>query len=304
MKVIEATEMGMCFGVRDALEIAFARPDARDITVWGELVHNEAVLARLARHGYRRVAETPRRELPETPKLLVTAHGISDRERKRLEAAGKRLIDTTCPLVARVHESAKELERSGHHVIVLGRPGHVEVRGNVCDLSSISIVASASDVRTFESRKLGVVAQSTFVASVAREIVAAIERHNPGASVVWRDTICDPTKRRVRALDDLLSRVDAIVVVGGRNSNNTKQLVRSCEDRSIPAWHVQGAGDLDPRWFDGSETVGLTAGTSTLDTTIAEVRDALRAMPTRRQGSARELRQARVEVGAQRIRDT
>jgi 4-hydroxy-3-methylbut-2-enyl diphosphate reductase len=225
--------------------------------------------------------ENEQRELPNTSKLLVTAHGISDRERRRLEAAGKQLIDTTCPLVTRVHETARRLERSGHHVIVLGRPGHVEVRGIVGDLVGYTVVAVPDDVRAWPYPKLGVVAQSTFMQATARQLVGLIERHNPRAAVVWEDTICDPTKRRVQALDELLSRVDAVVVVGGRNSHNTRQLVAACQARSIRAWHVQGAADLDPCWFLAGETVGLTAGTSTPDATIAEVRIALLALPGR-----------------------
>ncbi|MHC5211056.1 MAG: 4-hydroxy-3-methylbut-2-enyl diphosphate reductase [Planctomycetota bacterium] len=278
MNVIDATEMGMCFGVKEALKLAFDRSDAHEITIWGELVHNEAVLGRLSRHGYHMAPEDGRRELPQTPKLLVTAHGISDRERRRLEAAGKQLIDTTCPLVVRVHETARRLERTGHHVIVLGRPGHVEVRGIVGDLDDYTVVAEDDDVRTWPFPKLGVVAQSTFMQANARRILALIERRNPHAAVVGKDTICDPTKRRVQALDELLSRVHSVVVVGGRNSNNTKQLVAACRKRSIPAWHVQGAVDLDPCWFRADETVGLTAGTSTPDETIAEVRNALLAL--------------------------
>jgi len=270
--------MGMCFGVKDALEAALQRSDAPEITIWGELVHNEVVLDRLKHHGYRMVAEGERRSLPETEKMLVTAHGISDFERSQLESAGKQLIDTTCPLVVRVHESARQLERRGFHVIVLGRPGHVEVRGICGDLENYTIVSSLADVRAWPYPKLGVVAQSTFMTAIAREIVAEIERQNSDAEVVWKDTICDPTKQRVLALERLMDRVDVMVIVGGRNSNNTKQLVRSCEARAIPVHHVQGVADVDPAWFDGSETVGLTAGTSTLDETIAEVRNTLLAM--------------------------
>lgn len=278
MRVIQATVRGMCFGVRDALETAFLGQDGEGVTVWGELVHNGAIQRKLEAHGYRMVAETDREGLPETERVLITAHGISDKERRRLLEAGKQLIDTTCPLVRRVHETGRRLERSGHHVVVIGRPGHVEVTGIVGDLSSYSVVASAGDVESWDHAKLGVVAQSTTTQLEAEEIVGEIHRKNPEAELCWIDTICDPTKERILALEALLPRVDAVVVVGGRNSNNTRQLVRFCEDRGVPARHVQGPDDLDPAWFAGCEAVGLTAGTSTLDWTIARVHHALRSI--------------------------
>jgi 4-hydroxy-3-methylbut-2-enyl diphosphate reductase len=109
-------------------------------------------------------------------------------------------------------------------------------------------------------------------------IVAAIHSANPGADVRFVDTICQPTKDHQRALERLLERVEAVVVVGGKNSNNTKALVGRCRLAGARAWHVQTAADIDPSWFDGLEEVGLTAGTSTLEETITEVRRVLESI--------------------------
>jgi 4-hydroxy-3-methylbut-2-enyl diphosphate reductase len=103
----------------------------------------------------------------------------------------------------------------------------------------------------------------------------AVEVQNPGTEVRFIDTVCQPTKDHQKALERLLDRIEAVVVVGGRHSNNTRELAARCRERGLPAVHVQGAADLDPAWFNGLETVGLTAGTSTLDETVAEVRQAL-----------------------------
>src|SRR6516164_10805 len=118
MKVITADVMGMCFGVRDALGFMDTVPDPEAVTIHGELVHNEAVLTDLKERGFRMTSEADRRELPRTPLVLITAHGVSDAERRRLENAGKRLLDTTCPLVARAHEAARALQQDGFHVLV------------------------------------------------------------------------------------------------------------------------------------------------------------------------------------------
>lgn len=274
MQVIRAEAMGMCFGVRDALELAFDEAQPQATTIHGELVHNEEVLARLRARGFHMQAEQ-HRQLPATRRILITAHGISDRERQRLEGAGRELLDTTCPLVVRVHEAARQLQDSGHHVLVIGRPGHVEVRGIVGDLRHYHVVAGVDAVETYPHDRLGVVCQSTFMEEAAQEILAAIETRNPTAEVRFVDTICEPTKQRVRAVRDLARRVPVMVVVGGSNSNNTRQLVKMAEALGCRAHHVQGPGDLQLHWFQGVRVVGLTAGTSTLAETIDRVEVAL-----------------------------
>lgn len=278
MQIILADVLGMCFGVRDALAVIndIDRPD--DVTIHGELVHNEKVLDQLHERGFHMVDEQRRTNLPITDTVLITAHGVSQKERRRLEDAGKRLIDTTCPLVTRAHEAAQKLQRDGYHVLVIGKPGHVEVQGVIEDLASYDIVPAAEDVRTYPHKKLGIMCQTTTPVEVAHRIRRAVEAKNPKAEVRFVDTICHPTKDHQKALERLLDQVQAVVVVGGRNSNNTKQLVRRCEERGVPAFHVQDADDLRPEWFDGIERVGLTAGTSTLAETIRRVHDGLLAL--------------------------
>jgi 4-hydroxy-3-methylbut-2-enyl diphosphate reductase len=275
MKVIRAEVLGMCFGVRDALEIIEGVDAPRDVTIHGELVHNEAVLAALESRGFAMTREKERQAVPETPVVLITAHGISERERTRLSEAGKQLIDTTCPLVARVHQSAMDLQSRGYHVLLIGRRGHVEVQGIIEDLDRFDVVETEEDVQRYPSERLGIVCQTTASARTVAKIRAAIARLNPDAEIRFVDTVCHPTKDHQRSLERLVEQVDAMVVVGGHNSNNTRELVALCRERGVPALHVQGARDLDPEWFAAYETVGLTAGTSTLDSTIDEVHHAI-----------------------------
>lgn len=281
MHVIRADAMGLCFGVRDALELVDAVADPRDVTIYGELVHNETVLVQLQTRGFAMTPESRRDELPAATNVLITAHGISDRERRRLQAAGKTLIDTTCPLVRRVHLAAQSLEAKGFHVLVIGRPGHVEVRGIVEDLASCDVVSSVDDVRAWPHARLGIVCQTTTPPHLAEQIETAIRRRNPHAEVRFVNTICEPTRDRQSAVERLCRQVDVVVVVGGANSNNTRQLVALCRRLGTPAHHVQSAAGVDPAWFEGCTTAGLTAGTSTLDETIEEVYQRLRAIPSR-----------------------
>jgi 4-hydroxy-3-methylbut-2-enyl diphosphate reductase len=275
MRVIRADVLGMCFGVRDALAIMKRVDRPEEVTIHGELVHNPIVLHQLERRGFRNSSESNRASMAGTPVVLITAHGVSDLERGRLEAAGKRLIDTTCPLVVRAHRAAVTLRDEGYHILLIGRKGHVEVQGIAEDLPSVDIIESEADVATYPHNRLGVVCQTTTPERLVKSVRQAIEDRNPHAEIRFIDTVCLPTKDHQRSLDRLLDRVEAMVVVGGRNSNNTRELVALCHEREIPAVHVQAASELDPSWFAEFETVGLTAGTSTLDSTIEEVERAL-----------------------------
>jgi len=285
MIILEASELGMCFGVRDALELLdrIAEPDT--VTIHGELVHNGEVLSELDRRGFHRTGETDR-PLPTTKRVMVTAHGISDRERSRLEAAGKQLIDTTCPLVKHAHDVARQLEREGRRVIVIGKPDHVEVRGITGDLENPIVVSDESQVKTWPETRFGIVCQTTTREHAAARLVAVIRRRNPRADIAHRDTICSPTKARVQALRELVSRTEVLVVVGGAESNNTAQLAAAARRAGITAYHVERASDLRADWFRGRRTVGLTAGTSTLDRTIAAVRARLESFAARAQRQA------------------
>jgi 4-hydroxy-3-methylbut-2-enyl diphosphate reductase len=279
MRVIRAEVMGMCFGVRDALRTIEAIDDPQRVTILGQLVHNEIVLGELSARGFAMQREASlgcsTDEMPQTDHVLVTAHGISDRLRSRLESAGKTLLDTTCPLVMRAHHAARALQERGYHVLVIGRKGHVEVRGIVDDLTSADVIESELDVRAYSQSKLGILCQTTVTERQAEAIRATIAARNPKAEIRYVDTICLPTKEHQRSLERLLERVEAVVVVGGSNSNNTRQLVDLCRSRGRPVVHVQSAAELDPLWFKEFATVGLTAGTSTLERTIDEVHRAL-----------------------------
>lgn len=278
MEIIRASSMGLCFGVRDAIQTATTVERPADVTIHGELVHNDRVLVQLQQLGIQMRAEGERYNIASTSTVLVTAHGISERERGRLLAAGKKLIDTTCPLVRRVHESAQSLARDGYHVLLIGRPGHIEVQGITEDLASYNVVASVDDVKTWPCTKLGVICQTTTPPHQASEILSAIRNSNPAAEVRFVNTICQPTAERQEALEQLCRIVDAVVVVGGANSNNTRQLLSLAREKGIPAWHVQSASDLRSAWLENCNCVGLTAGTSTLDATVDEVYEALDAM--------------------------
>jgi 4-hydroxy-3-methylbut-2-en-1-yl diphosphate reductase len=278
VKVIRARNMGFCFGVRDALAAteAIARP--AEVTIYGELVHNGQINRRLKDRGFLKLPERMREADAPTESLLVTAHGISERRRRRLLEAGKTLIDTTCPLVRNAHSAARGLRDERWFVVVIGRRDHVEVRGIVEDLADFAVVERESDVVSWPAERIGVIAQTTTPTWQAERILRLIRYENAGREVRFVDTICRPTKERQEAVAELSREVRHLVVVGGKSSNNTRQLAALGESLGMTVRTVETASDLRPEWFLGLEHVGLTAGTSTPDDLIAEVERALRAM--------------------------
>ena len=276
MRVIRAEVLGMCFGVRDALAVIDGISEPRAVTIHGQLVHNEIVNSQLESRGFVLRGERERAQsVPDTHSVLITAHGISDRERQRLLSAGKRLIDTTCPLVTRVHRVAHDLQSQGYHVLVIGRRGHVEVNGITEDLDHCDVIESVEHVCAYKYDRLGIICQTTVTDERAAAIRTAIAERNATAEIRFIDTVCSPTKERQTALELLLERVDAVVVVGGRNSNNTRELVARCDQKDKPVVHVQDALELQADWFRNFQSVGLAAGTSTLPDTIDRVHQAL-----------------------------
>ncbi|MEN6627499.1 MAG: 4-hydroxy-3-methylbut-2-enyl diphosphate reductase [Candidatus Sumerlaeia bacterium] len=291
MKVIRAAAMGMCFGVRDALEVARGIVEPAEVTIYGELVHNEAVTRELAGRGFRVLGEAERKsKMPVTPKIMITAHGISKIERLRMSAAGYELIDTTCPLVRRAHEAARELAAMGCFVLVIGRRGHVEVEGIVGDLKRHEVIESAAEARQYGEPFIGVLCQTTTAPAVAGEIIERIRLLNAGSQIHYAPTICRATMDRQAAVRSLLARVEALVVVGGRKSNNTIQLAEMARGAGKPCALVTSADEVDAGWLAQFETVGLTAGTSTPDEAIEAVHR--RMVEIARETDSREWRQA------------
>lgn len=269
LTVRRAEHMGMCFGVRDAITLAKREAAVAPLTVLGELVHNATVLEELSRSGVR-FENQP--EHVRTPAAMITAHGTSDGARARAESAGLQLRDATCPLVHQAHRQLQGLVEQGYHPVVIGCAGHVEVRGMIDDLEAVDVVLSAQEVMQLQARKrFGVVAQTTQPIARVRLLVEQIRQTFSEADVKFVDTVCQPTKQRQSSAEALGRQSDVVIVVGGANSNNTKELARTCGRYCEAVYHVQGPEDVRAEWLPWGGVAGLTAGTSTPDTLIDAV---------------------------------
>lgn len=279
MQIIKAEHLGMCFGVRDAIELAIGEAGAGPLTILGDLVHNDAVLADLRARGIA-TAQNPAEVT--TPRVMVTAHGASARKLAGTRALGLEIVEATCPLVHVAHRAIRALLRDGYHPIIVGQRTHVEVRGLTEDLEAFDVVLDESDVLALEERpRMGVAAQTTQPIERVRRLVALIRQRFPRSDVRFIDTVCHPTKQRQAAAVDLARRSDVVIVVGGANSNNTRELVDTCSRHCARVHHVQNASELRAEWLRIAETVGITAGTSTPDAIIDRVESRIRELAAR-----------------------
>ena len=264
----------MCFGVRDAITLALEHADAGPLTILGDLVHNPTVLNRLEAKG---IAVAQDVAAVKTPTLMVTAHGTSERSLARSRALGLTVVEATCPLVRVAHRAVAALARDGYHVVIVGQRDHVEVRGLTGDLDRFDVVLDDNDVFALEEHpRIGVAAQTTQAIEKVRHLVALIRRRFPQSAVRFLDTVCKPTKERQSAAVEMARQADVVIVVGGRGSNNTRELVKTCARYCARVHHVQTDADVCPEWFDAATVVGLTAGTSTPDDVIDRVEARIR----------------------------
>lgn len=269
MKVIVADHFGICFGVRDAIAQAKALAQEVPLTILGELVHNPIVREQLRSQG---IQEEPSANAANG-RVMITAHGTSDKQREALNKRGLEVADGTCPLVRYAHDQLKGLVRAGYFPVVIGLADHVEVGGLVGDFVEACVINEAADIRKLPlRRRYGIVSQTTQPIDRVRALVAEIARLYPNAKIRFVDTVCKPTKDRQLALKKLIAAVEVVVVVGGRQSNNTRQLVQTCRAAGKRSLHIERPEELQPEWFRGVAVVGLTGGTSTLPETVEAVR--------------------------------
>jgi len=275
MKIIRAEHLGMCFGVRDAIALARKQANEGPVTILGDLVHNETVVAELRARGVR---FEQRVDAVTTPVAMITAHGASARAINEVRERGLAVLEATCPLVHFAHRSMARLVQEGYHPVVIGKRDHVEVRGLTGDLDEFDVIETEEDVLKLQERpRFGVVSQTTQPIAKARHLVQILQARFAGAEVRFIDTVCLPTKQRQTAAVELARQCDVVIVIGGAHSNNTRELVASCGQHCSRVHHVQTAADLREEWFEDSDKVGITAGTSTPDELIEQVEARVRS---------------------------
>ncbi len=278
--VCVASHFGMCFGVKAAIAKTKKLASHTPITILGELAHNDTVIKKLENLGAKK--SNLEDHNAKTPNVIITAHGTSDTQRKKWADNGYIVTDTTCPLVHKAHNALKTLILAEYTPVLIGKPEHVEVRGLAGDFPQTQIILNIQDIDklNIKNNKIGIISQTTQQIDHVNSLLSEIKQKYPNAKVKYIDTVCSPTKERQTALVDLCNKSEIIIVVGGKNSNNTAQLAQKCRNLGCVAYHVQSPNDIKPTWFTGYKKVGITAGTSTPDEDVENIKRKLLQIAT------------------------
>lgn len=277
MKVIMAPQAGFCFGVKRALEATLGKAgdNYQPVYTLGPLIHNPQVVQDLANKGITAVNDI--REI-DNGMVIIRSHGVGPEILQAAAGRNLEIIDATCPFVKKAQQLARELHEQGYRVVVVGDKQHPEVTGLVGWTDNTGLVVESPEEAGSlpAAEKYGVISQTTQPEENFNGIVQVLKKK--AAEVKAYNTICHATRERQEEAVKLAEKVDAMVVVGGKNSANTQKLARLCQKTGTPTYHIETAGDLDNIDFTYMSKVGLTAGASTPDWIIEEVKRKMEEM--------------------------
>ncbi|MBS3131301.1 4-hydroxy-3-methylbut-2-enyl diphosphate reductase [Candidatus Woesearchaeota archaeon] len=309
MKISVARNSGFCFGVRRAIQIAeeVAGKNDKPTYVYGQLVHNEAVVNKLKGKGI--IFEDKIENIPDNAVAVLRAHGEPGTTYVSLEKksiTGKNLNDATCPLVTLVHNVAKKLKAAGYEVIIFGKHDHPEsigtsfyIRGKDTFIAEKPEYAGkvVEYIKKNNFGKVAIISQTTMSVDGYKKLIESINAllgkekfegihlsmNDLGKKYGFVDTICNPTKQRQLGTQELARLADIMIVVGGKNSSNAKELAHKCEEIGVETHYVQDETQLKGEWFEEKEHAGVAAGASTPDETINKVVEKIREMTEKRE---------------------
>ncbi|MEN6371482.1 MAG: 4-hydroxy-3-methylbut-2-enyl diphosphate reductase [Armatimonadota bacterium] len=273
MQVIVAEHAGFCFGVRRAIELVTkAVKSGGPLSTFGPLIHNPQEVKRLEAAG---VTVTTDIEGERIKRIVMPSHGVAQEKLDKAKEICDEIIDATCPYVAKVHRTVRELAKAGMQVVVVGDPAHSEVKGILSAAGPGAVaISSSEEAEDYDwPDRVGVVAQTTQTEDHFQNVVAIIRRKAKDVRAV--NTICVATRHRQEAAHDVAPEVDVMFVIGGRNSANTNRLRELCEEAGVPTYHIETAAEIKDEWLVGKSTAGITAGASTPDWLIKEVQGRL-----------------------------
>lgn len=285
MDVKIARTAGFCWGVRRTVDqvMQVADQGVGQVVTLGPIIHNPQAVARMREKGVGTVNTIAEVEAGTT--VVVRTHGAVKTELEAAEARGLTVVDGTCPYVKYPQAMAQRLSKQGYHLVIVGDENHAEVKGVVSYAEGpYTVVRPGGAVPAIKDKKVAVIAQTTCIGADFERLVGALAlRHKEVRAV---NTICNDTEERQADARSLAAEVDAVVVVGGKNSANTRHLAEICRSIQPRTWHVETEAELCAEWFDGCRQVGLSAGASTPDWVVEGVADWLRGLNGQPVGAA------------------
>jgi 4-hydroxy-3-methylbut-2-en-1-yl diphosphate reductase len=270
MKIIVAKDAGYCFGVRDAVNMAYdATEKYGSVYMLGDIVHNERVVNDLAKAGAKVVDSLE--DIPNDSPVLFRAHGTVNELWEKSTNKNMNVIDATCPLVHEIHREVKKLAVEGRQIIVVGDHGHDEVTAIANQVENTIIVANPEEAQQLKKMKrAGVVSQSTQTIENVQKIVNILMTKVFDLHFV--NTICFPTKRNQAQIKTLAETSDVMIIIGSFTSANSKRLTQLALEKNENSFQVTCANDVKNEWFTDVDQVGISAGASTPDELIEEVK--------------------------------
>ena len=275
MNIIVAKDAGYCFGVRDAVNMAYETSEKfGDVYMLGDIVHNEKVVNDLEQAGAKVVKSLE--AIPDKSPVLFRAHGTKKNIWNEAKQKDIDIIDATCPLVHEIHHEVKKLEDEKRQIIIIGDHGHDEVIAIADQVSKPIIISSPEEAQKLRRyKKAGAVSQSTQMIENVQSIVNILIQKVFDFKFV--NTICFPTKRNHEQIKDLSINCDLMIIIGSFTSANSKRLTELALQRNINSYQVTGKKDLKEKWFKNVKNVGISAGASTPDYLIKEVTEQIKS---------------------------
>jgi 4-hydroxy-3-methylbut-2-enyl diphosphate reductase len=275
MKVLLAKDAGYCFGVRDAVNLAYETAEKEgEVYMLGHIVHNENVVTELEKTGTKVIDDL--NEVPDNKPILFRAHGTVPKVWDEAEKRGINIVDATCPLVTEIHEEVRKLAAENRRIIIIGDHGHDEVNGIMEQVQDSIVLANPEEAKRLRKmKKAGVVSQSTQMIENVQDIINILMTKVFDLRFV--NTICFPTRRNHEQIKSLAELSDIMIVIGSFTSANSKRLTELAKERNERTYQVTCVNDLDSDWFQQSDTVGVSAGASTPDNIIKNVVTAIKS---------------------------
>ena len=275
MNITVAKTAGFCFGVKRAMDKVYEqmKESTGPIYTYGPIIHNEVVVQQLEEQGVHVIeSEEEIRGLKEGT-VIIRAHGVKRHIGDLIQAQGLKMVDATCPFVKKIHRIVEEKSAEGYTIVIVGSASHPEVEGihSWCAGPAyvIKTPEEAHNLEIPKGEKVCIVSQTTFNYKKFKDIVEILEKKEYNSSVV--NTICNATHERQEEARELASRVDSMIVIGGKSSSNTQKLFEICSGVCANTYYIQTFEDLQSQNFQSGDSVGITAGASTPNSIIEEV---------------------------------
>ena len=276
MNVTLAKSAGFCFGVKRAVNMVYEEIEKGNgpIYTYGPIIHNDEVVKDFEKNGVVVVKDLAQLDELEKGKIIVRSHGISRDEYITMEEKGYEVIDATCPFVRKIHKLVDEHSKLGEHIVIVGNPKHPEVCGikgwvNGEDVTIIESKEEAEEFTVNLDKKVCIVSQTTFNYNKFQELVEIIAEKE--YNIIVLNTICNATEERQTEAREIAKNVDAMIVIGDKNSSNTQKLFEICNTECEKTYYIQTSKDMDYQLLKSINNVGITAGASTPNNIIEEV---------------------------------